>query len=122
MPRRTELSVEAIRHIASGEIGIHAAKKKYGIGESRVLRIRQGLEVAPPDKKDEEDKEAREAVEQAKKARDDALQALAQEKQRIAILESQNEQLRESLAEQPHQEENRPATQQKSKKRKGRKK
>ena len=57
-----------------------------------------------------------------KKAMDDALQALAQGKQRIATLESQNEQLRESLAEQLRQEENRPTTQQKSKKRKGRKK
>ncbi|KAK3755130.1 hypothetical protein QZH41_017504, partial [Actinostola sp. cb2023] len=37
-------SAEAIQHIALGEIGIHAAKKKYGIGESRVLRIRRGLE------------------------------------------------------------------------------
>ena len=46
MPGKTQLSTEAIRHIASGEIGIHAAKSKYGIGEKRVLRIRQGLETA----------------------------------------------------------------------------
>ena len=56
-----------------------------------------------------------EAVEKAEKDRDNALQALAQEKQRIATLESQNEQLRESLATMQ-------SAQQKSRKRRGKKK
>ena len=111
MPGRTQLSAEAIRHIASGEIGIRAAKSKYGIGEQRVYRIRQGLEVA----RDEAiENKAQEDTAAIFRDRDDALQALAQERQRVATLESQNEQLRERLA----------ATQSthKRKKRRGRKK
>ena len=117
MPRRTQLSAEAIRHIASGEIGIHAAKKKYGIGESRVLRIRQGLEVARdntlPAKKDEEVQDKKDEVLQDKNGeealrevqdRDAALQAIAH---RISIFDLQEES---------------PAAQQKSKKRRRRKK
>ena len=200
MPGRTQLSAEAIRHIATGEIGIRAAKTKYGIGEHRVRCIRQGLEVPTEDEdiatilredhtqtEDDADRlraevdrlraeheentnrileleaeyddlaelqhktmrklaehkaqkeqqnednaailrEAQEAIEQAEKAQAEAMQAL----QRIATLESQNEQLRESLAEAQsahlvlsEQRENRPTTQatQKSKKHaRGRKK
>ena len=91
MPRKTQLSTEAIRHIASGEIGIHAAKTKYGIGEQRVLRIRQGLE------------QPQTSTAQASDAKPNNGTTTANNK--ILELEAENKQLREALEKSQQRQE-----------------
>ena len=78
MPSKTQLSAEVVRHIASRDIGILSAKKKYRIGESRVLRIRQGLETIG---------DAELAISDAEQARIDAEKARAEARRARAVTE-----------------------------------